>query len=104
MTGHPRQSTSEESEKLNLKNVQKELHIKVADEWEDIGIQLDIDDGLLNQIKLDNANNSKTCFREMLRIWLKRTNPPPSWSELADALDALGNKLVASEIRAKYCE
>ena len=105
-TGYSRQSTLDESEKLilNLKNVQKELHIKVADEWEDIGIQLGIDDGRLNQIKVDNASKSKTCFREMLRTWLNRVDPPPSWSALADALETLGNEVVAAQITSKYCK
>ena len=54
------------------------------------------------QIKLDNPGDSKACLCEMLRIWLKRVNPPPSWSAIAEALESLGNEDIASQIRAKY--
>ena len=101
-SGNSTNTASSESEKLKLKDVLTELLNKVADQWEDICILLDIEDGQLSQIKSDNAN-SKTCFREMLRIWLKRVNPSPSWSELAGALEILGNENTASQIRTKHC-
>ena len=80
------------------------LKNRVSNEWEDIGILLDVDDGLLRQIKTDNAGDSRACLREMLRAWLKRSNPPPTWSELKEALESQGNDDIASQIRAKYCE
>ena len=71
-----------------LKVLLRELR-RVANEWEDIGIELDIEEGRLMQIKSDNAGDSKACLREMLRVWLSRVAPPPSWSAMADALDTL---------------
>ena len=97
-----RQSTFDESEKPTLKNVLKVLQNKVSNKWEDIGIQLDIDDGQLSQIKTDNAGDSKACLREMLRAWLKRANPLPSWSEMIEALESQGNEDIASQIKDKY--
>ena len=75
---------------------------KVSNKWEDIGIQLEIDDGQLSQIKIDNAGDSRACLREMLRVWLRRAKPPPSWSELADSLDVEDYGDIASQIRAEY--
>ena len=103
LTGYSRQSTSDESEKPTLKSALKVLQNKVSNKWEDIGIQLDIDDGQLSQIKTDNAGDSKACLREMLRAWLKRAYPPPSWSEMIEALESQGNEDIASQIRDKYC-
>ena len=99
----PTYSVSSELDKPTLKNVLKVLQNKVSDKWEDIGIQLDIEDGQLSRIKIDNAGDSRACLREMLRVWLKRINPPPSWSNLADALDAQSDEGIASQIRDKYC-
>ena len=79
------------------------LQNKVSNEWEYIGIQLDIEDGQLKQIKSDNPSDSKACLCEMLRVWLKRINPPPSWSEMVEALESQGNEDIASQMRAKYC-
>ena len=47
-----------------LKILQTELHKTVASLWEDIGIQLDIDDGQLAQVKADNSD-SASCLREL---------------------------------------
>ena len=84
-----------------LKLLQRELY-KVADKWEDIGIQLDIDDDLLDKVKLDNHGDSKNCLRGMLRIWLKRESPQPSWTDLAEGLEYLEEDL-AKKLKEKYC-
>ena len=103
-TAYSRQSTYDESEKLTLKNIMRVLQNKVSNKWEDIGIQLEIEDGQLQQIGLDKAGDSKACLREMLRVWLRRVNPPPSWSELADSLDVENYEDIASQIKAEYCK
>ena len=78
----------------------KELYSTVA-EWENIGIQLELEDGQLKQIKSDNGN-ADACLREMLRVWLNRVAPPPSWSAMADALDTLGHQDIATRLRTVY--
>ena len=91
-----------EPAKPKLKDLQRELYSKVADEWEDIGIQLDIEEGQLKQIKSDNASDSKACFHEMLRVWLSHVAPPPSWTAMADALETLGHQDIATYLRIIY--
>ena len=70
-------------------------------QWENIGIQLELEDGQLRQIKSDNGN-ADACLREMLRAWLSRVAPPPSWTAMADALDTLGHQDIASRLRTVY--
>ena len=84
-----------------LKVLLRELR-RVANEWEDIGIELDIEEGQLRQINTDKAGDSKACLREMLRVWLSRVAPPPSWSAMADALDTLGHQDIATHLRSSY--
>ena len=86
-----------------MKDLQIELYTTVANDWEDIGIQLDIEEGNLRQIKSDNSGDSKACLREMLRMWLSQVDPPPSWTAIVEALDNLGHKDIAQHIRTKYC-
>ena len=86
-----------------LKNLMMELNPKVAQEWEEIGIMLNINEGVLRQIKRDNAPDTRSCLREMLRIWLKQVHPPPSWSIIAQAIDDIGGDDIASRLRLKYC-
>ena len=70
--------------------------------WEDIGILLKIEDGELNRVKSDN-DRSGSCLREMLKIWVRKVNPKPSWSSMAEALEVLGEERLAEHIRKTYC-
>ena len=93
---------SVESVKPKLKDLLKELN-SAASDWENIGIQLDVEDSDLKQVKADNSGDSKACLREMLRMWLSRVDPPPSWSAIVEALDNLGHQDIAQRISTKYC-
>ena len=74
----------------------------MADKWEDIGILLEIK-GQLNKVKSDNAGNSGSCLREMLKIWLKKIDPKPSWFSMAGALKVHWEETIAEHIRKSYC-
>ena len=56
-------------------------------EWYDIGVDLKISPDTLDTIRTDHGD-TKSCFREMLKVWLRRVEPHPSWSELAEALSS----------------
>lgn len=85
-----------------LKLLQRELY-KIADKWEDIGIQLDIDVDLLEKVKLENGGNSKNCLREMLKILVKKEDIQPSWTDLVEALECLEEEKLAQQLKDKYC-
>ena len=76
---------------------------RVADKWEDIGIELRIEEGQLMKIKSDNAGKCEACLREMLKVWLRGVAPPPSWSAMADALDKVEQQNIATHLRTTYC-
>ena len=48
-----------------------------------------------------DCSDSGSCLKEMLRIWLKRVDPKPSWRELIEALNDLGEEKRADDIRRK---
>ena len=54
-------------------------------EWYDIGVDLKISPDTLDEIRVDYGD-TKSRFREMLKVWLRRVQPHPTWSELAGAL------------------
>ena len=87
--------------KPTLKELIRELRQKAAD-WEDIGIELDIDDGDLQTIKSNNVGNSSSCLRDMLRKWLTKTFPEPSWIAIVEAIEHLGDEELATKIKSKY--
>ena len=79
----------------------KELR-HLADQWETIGIVLEIEDVELQIIKANNQSDTNACLREMLRAWLHRFYPPPSWSAVIDTLHALGHVHLANRLETKY--
>lgn len=80
----------------------RELNPTAVDIWEDIGIELDIDDGQLKRIKSESASNLINCLREMLRLWLTTVNPLPSWTKMVDSLIQLKKSDIAEHLRNKY--
>lgn len=82
-----------------------ELTTEVAYRWEDIGIFLQLNPGILKTIKSDHPNDSKACLRETLMEWLKQqVDPAPSWLDIIDALDKIGHHPLAWQLRRKYAE
>ena len=57
----------------------------------------------LDAIKKDYENVNE-YFSEMLTLWLKRVNPPPTWSALVGALKepAVGFEELAERVEGKY--
>ena len=91
-------------DKPELSTVFKEL-LKVSCKWENIGILLEIEADSLESVKAaENTGNTQNCLREMLKIWLKKINPPPSWSAIIDALYRLGDEQLAHDLRSKYLQ
>lgn len=78
--------------------------IPEAKHWHNIGVLLGVPDLTLESIEEHYSSDSQHCVREMLKSWLKQTDPPPSWKDLADAVKlynpSLANKIVNSAVNA----
>ena len=91
-------------EKPKLKDLLTELLTKVASKWENIGTMLNIEEGQLNSIKADQGNDSASCLRKMLQIWLTQVEPSaPTWLAMAKAIESAGDPGLARDLKAKYC-
>jgi len=85
---------------LTLKNVVKSLRAVI--DWEELGIQLEIEYYELEKIRIDRRNIDP-CKREMVRWWLKH-GISPSWQKLCDALKDLQQECIANQIVSEYPE
>ena len=79
--------------------------LPVAKHWHNIGVLLGIDPDLtLEQIEADYPGDCQQCVREMIKSWLKQVDPPPSWKDLAEAVQIinpqLGRKILNSGTNA----
>ena len=74
--------------------------------WKDIGIELDLKVTDLDTINETSHGNVKKCFSEMLTLWLKRVNPPPTWTAMVDALKepAVGFEALAEQVMGEFLE
>ena len=73
----------------------------LASDWEDIGIFLGIDDGTLSSIK-GEQQHMRANLREMLRTWLRRVEPQPTWTAMINAVEII-DQSHASRLRSRYC-
>ena len=87
----------------DLKSLHSELY-PVSDKWFSLGVQLQIPPETLKCIEAEHSQMNRRLL-EMLTVWLKRTNPPPTWNILTEALESppVGENLLAQQLRDKYC-
>ena len=73
---------------LTLKDIRdvRDLLYPVRRKWYSIGIELKLEIGELDTIKVIYSDPGD-CLTELLKIWLKSINPPPTWWALGDALN-----------------
>lgn len=71
--------------------------------WEVIGIALGIGRNDIDIIR-KHSTNVNDYFREILEVWLKRIDPPPSWESLVRALRSpmVGHTKLAESIAVKH--
>ena len=85
----------------SLNDVRKEL-LDASTKWYDIGLELRLRTGVLDNIQYQYQDAS-TCLREMLRHWLKKADPCPTWKGLANALESrtVEELRLAQQLRTK---
>ena len=95
---HPQNSLSI---KDNLREVVREL-LPLASQWKIIGTLLDVPQGKLDSIKYE-CSLASDCLLEMVKAWLKKIDPPPTWEQLVEAVEPL-DPARAEAIRSKHCQ
>ena len=87
----------------DLKFLHSELH-PVTDKSFALGVQLQIPVESLKCIEAEH-NQMNRHLLEMLTVWLKGTNPHPTWNILTETLESppIEEKLLAQQLRDKYC-
>ena len=79
-----------------LKDIFKRL-IPLASSWKTIGGLLGVERHVLDNIKKDE-DGARDCLHAMLSEWLKQVDPPPTWTDIVDAVKEVDSS-KAEEIR-----
>ena len=72
--------------------------------WMNIGIELDLQQSDLTAIEAAHRSDIGRCLTEMLTLWLKQVDPPPTWSKMVAALQhrIIGEGELAEQVESKY--
>ena len=72
--------------------------------WKLIGLQLHFKMTDLEPIEMTKKGVVDDCFIEMLTLWLRRADPPPTWSALVAALKRrmVGFQDLAKQVESKF--
>ena len=69
------------------------LLLPLASDWENIGLCLGLID-FEDSVKA-SAKTPPSRLRETLKLWLYRVDPPPTWKELAEAVEPFNSDIAA---------
>ena len=83
----------------DLRVVMKELN-DVCAKWYNIGVHLGVRVGALDAIEKQYSDPTD-CLRRTLTTWLKSSTP--TWSNIVDALNVVGEVRLATDLQHKYC-
>ena len=74
--------------------------------WKLIGLQLHFKMTDLEPIEMTRKGAVDECFIEMLTLWLRRADPPPTWSALVAALKRrmVGFQDLAKQVESKFLQ
>ena len=54
--------------------------------WQNIGLALGIPYSDIEVVKKDSPGDAEECFRSVIRLWLTREDPRPTWAALVEVL------------------
>ena len=61
---------------------------ELRSKWYNIGLNLHIKPSTLDAIRCNYHHQCEDCIREVLKEWLKRVDPRPTWDALQEALNS----------------
>ena len=87
----------------DLKVLQENLFV-VSHKWYAIGLQLLLNADTLDNIISNCGSSPRDCLLEVLKKWLRRVNPYPTWKAIVDALKsaAVGEQMLAEQLERLY--
>ena len=81
-----------------VKEFNELIRDKVAEDWQDLGIQLEIAPEQLRIIKNNYPQNIKMCCTKMFENWIEN-DYTANWDKLIKALERINHNALAEDIR-----
>ena len=86
-----------------LPDLMNEVAAKTPSKWRDIGLQLGLDQGVLEGIATISPRDTNLCYSNVFTLWENSTTHPYTWSTIVEVLQArsVGEKRLATKIKNK---
>ena len=88
-----------------LSDLMNEVAAKIPGKWQDVGLQLGMDKGVLDGIALISPGNNNHCYTNVFSRWKNQNlaTHPYTWSTVVHVLKspAVGQNRLAGEIKNK---
>ena len=97
----PNLTTSPGASTPPIKPQLKDLVLVRTTKWYNLALQLGIEDTELDVIEENNPKDIDACKRKMFKTWLRIT-PNPSYQQLVEALQTVGEITEADRLCKKY--
>ena len=89
--------------KPELSDLMNEIAAKIPGKWRDVGLQLGLDQGVLDGISLISPGDTNHCYSNVFTRWKNQdsTTHPYTWSTVVQALESrtVGENLLVSKIK-----
>ena len=74
-----------------------------VDDWPSLGLLLGVSKPKIEEIrgKYEYRGGAVACMRQLVEIW-HTSNPSGSWKHIIRALERLGDRELATRLKAKY--
>ena len=100
-TGDTELSGNSSISKPTVQLLHRELQ-DVQHRWYGFGLQLGLQPASLDTIRHDSGADCERCMVATCEKWLA-TNCYACWQDVAGALTVIGHKVLAEDIKTKYC-
>ena len=73
----------------------------LCEQWRDVGLYLDLAESTLDEIQSRPDSTPSACMTTMLKKWLTRESPTPTWKGIIEVVDFLEHQDLATKLKEK---
>ena len=83
-----------------LQDLMNKVAAKIPSKWRDVGIQLGLDQNVLNAVAQVSPGDTNHCFSNVFTLWRNRKTLPYTWSTIIHVHQtaAVGQEKLAEDI------
>ena len=73
----------------------------LCEQWRDVGLYLDLAESTLDEIQSRPDSTPSACMTTMLKKWLTRESPAPTWKGIIEVVEFLEHQDLATKLKEK---